>query len=353
MMVNLAAIGFTIDIEITNRCNAKCYFCPREATPHQGLMSPQVYAQALSRAVEFRDAAASSDISKVKVSLCGLGEPLLNRRAPDYVRQATAAGFHTTISSNGGILDEAHGRALLDAGLGEILINAGETGEAYEDVYKLPWERTRENIVRFAEMAGDACDVTIVLVNHRQDPEHLAAMRDYWGQFGIRRFLPFEIMNRGGTLFVDHMQYEGYSERAVAEAAMAGDDGPPRCVAPFVFQFIGYDGNYYLCCSDWEKQVPLGSVYERSLMDIFAEKWAHVSERRSICATCNVDPVNRLTDELRGAAERGEDFDTDGYVEEWTEVDDRIVTVVDQITAAASGRRTAPIGRRLIPVTVD
>ena len=44
----------TVDIELTNRCNAKCYFCPRDQTPHQGLMTPEVFDQALARAIEFR-----------------------------------------------------------------------------------------------------------------------------------------------------------------------------------------------------------------------------------------------------------------------------------------------------------
>ena len=35
-----------VDIEPTNRCNAKCYFCPRDATPHQGLMTPEVFGHA-------------------------------------------------------------------------------------------------------------------------------------------------------------------------------------------------------------------------------------------------------------------------------------------------------------------
>ena len=34
-----------LDIEPTNRCNANCYFCPRDQTPHQGLMSPEVFAR--------------------------------------------------------------------------------------------------------------------------------------------------------------------------------------------------------------------------------------------------------------------------------------------------------------------
>ena len=48
---------FNLDIEPTNRCNADCYFCPRDQTPHQGLMTVEVFDQSLSRAVEYREIA--------------------------------------------------------------------------------------------------------------------------------------------------------------------------------------------------------------------------------------------------------------------------------------------------------
>ena len=46
--------GRTIDIEITNRCNATCHFCPRDATPHQGIMDVDTFDKALQRAVDYR-----------------------------------------------------------------------------------------------------------------------------------------------------------------------------------------------------------------------------------------------------------------------------------------------------------
>ncbi len=112
----------------------------------------------------------------VHISLCGLGEPLLNRNVVDYVRQARAEGFFVKMSSNGSLLDERRSAALLEAGLQQILINVGEEGDDYEEVYQLPFERTLENVVRFNEMSGDACQVTMVIVDHRGDPDHVARM---------------------------------------------------------------------------------------------------------------------------------------------------------------------------------
>jgi MoaA/NifB/PqqE/SkfB family radical SAM enzyme len=287
-----------VDIEPTNRCNADCYFCPRDQTPHQGLMRPEVFDQALARSVEFREIARDRLSAEMRVSLCGLGEPLLNRNAASFVRSVREAGLHCSMASNGSLLDERRSEALLEAGLQQININAGEEGRDYEDVYNLPFERTCENIVRFVEMAGDQCEVHIVLVDHRADKEHHARMMEFWRERGLEHFLTYPIMNRGGALFVDHMQYEGLQELSEARAMLSETGAPPLCYAPFFFLFIGYDGQYYLCCSDWKKEVPLGSVFDRSFLEITREKLDHVLSREPICKQCNLDPLNQLTGEI-------------------------------------------------------
>lgn len=289
-------VGFSVDIELTNRCNAKCHFCPRDQTPHQGTMTPEVFEQSLGRAVEFRGVFPNRDIG---VSLCGLGEPLLNRNAATFVRLVRQAGFTCSMSSNASLLDETRGKALLDAGLQNILINVADRDEDYEQVYKLKFQKTHDNIVRFAEMAGDQCRVEIILVNYREDKAHMQRMKEYWGERGLEHFFEFEVMNRGGALFVDHMQFEDYPELEEAAAVLAAQTFAPACAAPFVYLFIGYDGQYYLCCSDWKKEVPLGSVFDTSFMAIRQQKLQHVSCREPICKTCNVDPTNQLTEELR------------------------------------------------------
>ena len=159
-------------------------------------MPPEVFAMALERSVEYRSRVADLPDPNVHISLCGLGEPLLNRDVVDYVRLARAEGFFVKMSSNGSLLDERRSTALLEAGLQQILINVGEEGDDYEEIYKLPFERTLENVVRFNEMAGDACQVTMVIVDHRGDPGHVARMKEYWSDRGIPHAVSYEIMNR-------------------------------------------------------------------------------------------------------------------------------------------------------------
>lgn len=290
---------YSVDIEVTNRCNAKCHFCPRDRTPHQGLLQPDVFDLALARAVEYRQVCNDLLHTDVGVSLCGLGEPLLNKHVFDYTRQVREAGLDVTMSSNASLLDEAKGRALLDAGLQKIFVNIGEEGPDYEDIYGLPWERTLENILRFNELSAGACEITMVLVDHRSDPDHIAHMQEFWADHGLTMSVSYEVMNRGGSLFVDHMQYESFGELHEARQLLAERVGTPLCGAPFAFLFIGYDGQYYLCCSDWEKQAPMGHVADISFLEITEAKLRHIATREPVCRTCNLDPVNRLTEALR------------------------------------------------------
>ena len=342
----------SIDIEPTNRCNAKCHFCPRDQTPHQGLMTPATFTQALDRAIEFVPVARDRFGRGVEVSLCGLGEPLLNKHTTSFVQQILEAGFSPTMSSNASLLDEKTAAGLLDAGLHRIAINVGEEGDDYEEVYKLGWERTRDNVLQFAEMAEGRCQVQVVLVNHSGDLNHHEQMKEFWRGHGIDDFMRFDLINRGGALFVDDMQYESFPEIAEAREILTGEGGVAVCRYPFVFLFVGYDGQYYLCCSDWKKEAPLGSVFDESFTSVIAQKLDHVTTREPVCKTCNLDPVNHLTGALR-ARNAGEINQLEYQIHLKTiQAEDeearefvRIASTFD----AGVGRATQP--RKLIPVT--
>ncbi|MEZ5569766.1 MAG: radical SAM protein [Halioglobus sp.] len=350
-------ISINIDIEATNRCNAVCHFCPRDATPHQGHMTMETFEQTLFRAVELREqnAARSAYPLRLEPNVCGLGEPLINPNTPEFIRRIRAAGFdRCSLSSNGALLDEKRSAAILAAGVTRININVSDLGKDYEDVYKLPFQTTRENILRFVRMSGNACEVHIVLVNHRKDPAHTARMKQFWLAHGVDGFMEYEVINRGGALFVDHMQYEQFPERARARALMQERGSDWVCPVPFLYVFVGYDGLYYLCCSDWKKEAPMASVFEASILSISEQKLLHLTTREPVCKTCNHDPLNSVTDMIR-AVDAGERSPK--------ELDDMAALLSEQSSQVASSvamardytrqihtRHLDTLGKRLIPV---
>ncbi len=351
------AISINIDIEATNRCNAVCHFCPRDATPHQGHMTMATFDQALHRAVEFRESnrpSATSDLL-INPNICGLGEPLINPNTPAFIQKVREAGFKSCgMSSNGALLDERRGNAILEAGVTSVNINISDLGEDYERIYNLPYEETRDNIVRFIKDSGEGCEVQIVLVNHRKDPDHTTRMEEFWRSHGVTHFMKYDVINRGGALFVDHMQYEKFAERREAERLMEESGHQWICPVPYLSLFIGYDGLYYLCCSDWKKEAPLASVFEASILAISEQKLLHVTSREPVCRSCNHDPLNAVTDKIR-AVNAGETSPAD--------LDEMIATFSSQSAASFAAVESAiklvpqvrpshleARGKRLIPI---
>jgi len=162
----------------------------------------------------------------------------------------------------------------------------------------------------------------------------------------------FDLINRGGALFVDDMQYESFPEIAEARRLLTRDDGLAVCRYPFVFLFVGYDGQYYLCCSDWKKEAPLGSVFDESFTSIFAQKLEHVTSREPVCKTCNLDPVNHLTGALR-ARNAGEmnELEFQIHLQTIQSEDDEtreLVRIANTFEPGAGGGQS----RKLIPVIV-
>lgn len=280
----------TIDIELTNRCNASCGFCPREAMPAQGLMGDDVFAQALARAVEFRDLARRLPSAlDATVVFCGTGEPLVHRGVVDCVRRVRDAGLACELSTNGALLSRATAIALLDAGLQWINVNVSDLGAAYDGIYGLPFAHTRTNVEQLVALARGRCVVCVIVVDHRRDEAHLRTLEDYWRARGVDHVIRYGLVNRGGSL-----RHPG-----VALPADVGRDRAPAaprfvCPAPFSHLFIGWDGRYYLCSQDWQKEMPLGSVFDVSFADVTAAKLAAVTSREPVCARCTLDPTNLL-----------------------------------------------------------
>lgn len=344
-------LQYAFDFEITNRCNADCTFCPRDATPHQGLMSDEVFERALLIADDVRAVCREIDPSSdVAINLCGFGEPLLHKRTPHFARRVRDEGFRCTMGSNAALLDDRRANAILDAGVQRVFINAGERGADYEEVYSLPWEKTKQRILRFIELAEGRCKVAVVLVDHRGDRARVDDMERFWRDHGVTEFVRFEVHNRGGALHIDHMQYDDLqAEIARARSMFEARGAEPVCGHPFWQTFVGYDGNIYLCCGDWEKRAPVGSVFDGESVITLSNRLGPVRSREPVCRSCNMDPLNILAQELR-ASDEGQSGteDVEHHIDQFATSSSQLVHEIDEFEETA--RRIGKLTRKRIPV---
>ena len=283
-----------IDIELTNRCNALCSFCPREETPDQGFMSFETFRQAVARVKQL-------DILPC-ISLTGQGESTLHPELEEFVRYAKSEGMEVQMTTNGNLLSREMSIALLDAGLDGVCFSCSDMDEDYELVYNLDFERTRSNILDFLAIADEITDreveTMLSIVIHDLNRSKMRNIIQYWKKAGIKTVLKFEQNNRGGACDNGHYFTESVQYETEARELLAREKASTLCAAPFHFVFVGWNGQYYICCSDYKKTSPLGSVFDYSIDEMDTIKMRAFADRLPACAACNYDPVNAVREKL-------------------------------------------------------
>ncbi len=71
------------------------------------------------------------------------------------------------------------------------------------------------------------------------------------------------------------------------------------CDAAFKFLFVGWNGNYYICCNDYKKTTPLGHVSELGFADLNQTKLEWLAcGGIDACRQCDLDPTNKVREVL-------------------------------------------------------
>ena len=101
-------------LETTNRCNLLCTTCPRtyEELEPPADMSWHLFTSIVDQVPKLQRAV-----------LHGVGEPMLVKNLPKMVRYLKDRGAYVLFNTNGTVLNERNGRALIDAGLDELRVS--------------------------------------------------------------------------------------------------------------------------------------------------------------------------------------------------------------------------------------
>jgi MoaA/NifB/PqqE/SkfB family radical SAM enzyme len=101
-------------LETTNRCNLLCTTCPRtyEELEPPADMSWELFTSIVDQIPDLQRAV-----------LHGVGEPMLVKHLPRMVRYLKARGTYVLFNTNGTVLNEKNGRALIEAELDELRVS--------------------------------------------------------------------------------------------------------------------------------------------------------------------------------------------------------------------------------------
>ena len=132
-------------LETTNRCNLLCTTCPR------------TYAE-LEPPADMSWALFTSIVEQLptlqRAVLHGVGEPMLVKNLPAMVRHLKDLGVYVLFNTNGTVLTEKSGRAMIEAGLDELRVSLDASNAAsYKAIRgKDYFDRILRNVRRFVDL---------------------------------------------------------------------------------------------------------------------------------------------------------------------------------------------------------
>jgi MoaA/NifB/PqqE/SkfB family radical SAM enzyme len=132
-------------LETTNRCNLLCTTCPRtyEELEPPADMSWELFTSIVDQIPRLERAV-----------LHGVGEPMLVKHLPRMVRYLKDRGTYVLFNTNGTVLNEKNGRALIEADLDELRVSFDASNpESYRVIRgKNYFNRILKNVKAFREM---------------------------------------------------------------------------------------------------------------------------------------------------------------------------------------------------------
>jgi MoaA/NifB/PqqE/SkfB family radical SAM enzyme len=132
-------------LETTNRCNLLCTTCPRT---YEELEPPADMSWELFRTIVDQIPGLSRAV------LHGVGEPMLVKQLPRMVRYLKDRGTYVLFNTNGTVLNEKNGRALIDADLDELRVSFdAANAKSYRAIRgKNYFNRILKNVRAFREL---------------------------------------------------------------------------------------------------------------------------------------------------------------------------------------------------------
>ena len=316
-------------LEVTNRCNLLCTTCPRtyEELEPPADMSFELFASIVDQVPDL-----------ARAVLHGVGEPMLVKALPRMVRHLTDRGVYTLFNTNGTVLSERNGRALIEAGLDELRVSLdASNAKSFREIRgKNYFNRILKNVRAFRDLQereGHAKPrVSAWLTGLKETVRELPAFVQVAAEIGVKevylqRLVYFDrdaigMARPDQSLFEQMTQEEGHylkeaeqlaeslgmtfsASGAASEPGMslqnaAGDSAWSLCRRPWTLMYFTANGRALPCCiapfsQHGYEHYTLGDATQQTLREIWngpayqAFRQALLSDHPpEACASCGL-----------------------------------------------------------------
>jgi MoaA/NifB/PqqE/SkfB family radical SAM enzyme len=273
----------SLQVEVTAACNLRCRMCLVRYRPPVDRVTGSMSLELFRRLVD--------DLPGLeRVTLQGLGEPLLVPHLDDMVAYAAARGIDAGFNTNGTLLSPARAERLVRAGLAWLHVSVdGATPETYEGIRDgSRFERVRRGVRAIVgakrRLGAERPDVRIVSVAMRRNHHELPDLVRLAAEWGVDKIWVQNLSHSFSDTELD-ADYAAMREWVATEALWSGDDrrqveasfaaarevagalgvelrlprlveppaelrpaGVPGCGWPFEEAYVTHDGRAQPCC---------------------------------------------------------------------------------------------------------
>lgn len=267
-------VPFSLRIENTNVCNARCFTCPHSMMRRkQGFMANGLYRKIIDEALEM-----GVDF----INLHNFGEPLLDKDFVWRVKYAKDRGISRVSSNtNGQAMDKKMAEELIKSGLDELFVSLDAASEkVYQKLraglnFKKVIENTKYLISLKKIFKTNRPRVIVDFLESSINKNETSDFIRYWQKDAdgvcISKIHDWSAKKEGLTNF-NYKNYASFSQTP--------------CRLPFTEMLVNWDGSVSLCCQDVEGEVIVGDVNENSLKNIWrGEKLRKIRKKHFLLDT--------------------------------------------------------------------
>lgn len=261
-------------IEITNKCNLACEFCPQ--TKRQGeFMEVERFNKILEQIKPYTD----------YIYLHVKGEPLLHPKIDEFLDLSYDKGFKVNITTNGTIIDKVKDNIIMKKALRQMnfSLHSFDGNEGYDNKHEY-----LNDIFKFVKEAREKTDIIISLRlwNLDEDNEtNLQKQRNHEilevieKEFNLDYKIQEKITPGSGVKIMDKVYLNQDHEFKWPDLKEEEDDGIGFCYGLRDQAGILVDGTVVPCCLDGEGVVNLGNIENEGFSNIMeSERVSNIYE---------------------------------------------------------------------------
>ena len=287
-------------IVITNRCNAKCVWCPNPDLTNVGAMDMDVYRKIID------DYGSRGGV----LTFGTFGEPLMDKHMKKRIEYLKCyPKIHKIeILTNGFFLNENIVPTIIENGVGVDISLDELDKQTFEDVKKMSFDIVRDNIVNFLKANSEATTPvpvnirikTMKTVEETLEQELFKVITSYDCSVVLNSIDDNIISNWAGKLdkesFIKEYEISTNNKTQFTHKRFNQTNIAP-CTQLWKWMVVYWDGSVVLCCADMFSQAIVGDLKSNSIAEVWngSQMKGHrdqmINRRRfevAICQDCDI-----------------------------------------------------------------